>query len=328
MSSNSKSKRFAAYIELKGNNVNIIDRNFYALAGEIKNLSLSETYYRIRSAFERVPEVTRKSCADFFNKFGYWGRLDPAKGIYEQIELKAVALNEHIEDFVWSYEQLCDYRSKKTLFSVLNNWYRYDFRSTSETKEYLFDDYFDLDLVKCDRNEVIADLGAYTGDTVLSYIRNYGEDMYKRIYCYEITESVFETLKKNLAPYRNADCRLKGVSDREGVMRVNISSGGASANTLGSEEGAEIPVTTLDADISEPLTLIKADIEGHEQKALLGAERHIAQDHPKLLISVYHNNEDLWKIPRMIRTISPDYNFYLRYKSSPIYPTEITLICI
>ena len=44
----------------------------------------------------------------------------------------------------------------------------------------------------------------------------------------------------------------------------------ASANTLGQERGEEVPVTTLDQDITEPVTLIKADIEGFEQKAWKG----------------------------------------------------------
>lgn len=73
-------------------------------------------------------------------------------------------------------------------------------------------------------------------------------------------------------------------------------------------------MTTLDQDITEPVTLIKADIEGFEQKALEGAKHHILNDHPKLLFSVYHNNEDLWKIPQRIHQISPEYRFYLRFK--------------
>ena len=80
---------------------------------------------------------------------------------------------------------------------------------------------------------------------------------------------------------------------------------------------------------SEPVTLIKADIEGFEQRALArGPQPHRMRDHPKLLISVYHNNEDLWKIPRMIHDLSADYRFYLRYKSPATYPTEITLFAL
>ena len=260
--------------------MNVIDRNFYSLAEEIAK------------------------------------KLEPEKRVFDEIEMKAQALNEHIADFVWAYERLGDYRSKKTLYAVISNWFRYDFTTSAEAKENMFDDYFE------------ADLGAYTGDTVRSYIRNYGENCYKRIYCYEITESVFTRLKENLSGYRDIECRLKGVGDVEGEMYLSESAGGNSANTLGESGGARVAVTTLDADIAESLTLIKADIEGYEQKAIAGAKKHIANDRPKLLLSVYHNNEDLWKIPRMIDSIRGDYKFYLRYKSSPLYPTEITLIAL
>ncbi len=70
------------------------------------------------------------------------------------------------------------------------------------------------------------------------------------------------------------------------------------------------------------------DIEGYEQKALLGAEQHIKNEHPKLLISVYHNHEDLWKIPMMIKNMDDNYKLYLRYYGNNVFPTEIVLMAI
>ena len=307
--------------------MNVIDRNFSELVQEIHSLSEKELYYRIRRDFDRVPAETRKSCQDFFNRFGYWGRLDPQQGIFEQIELKELALFEHIGEYAWLYERLEDYRSKKTLYSILSNWYRYDFTSTAQTKYYMYDDYFDLDVVSCTPEEVVVDLGAYTGDTVKSYIRNYGEDCYRRIYCYEITPDSFGKLQKNLAGLRDIELRLKGVADMPGRLSLSPNEY-ASANRLLPDSEGEVEVTTLDLDIEEPVTLIKADIEGMEQRALAGARGHILNDHPKLLISVYHSNEDLWRIPQIIHEISRDYRFYLRYRGSPIYPTEISLLAV
>ena len=76
--------------------MNSIDTGFYALANEIETLQEQEIYHRIRTAFERVPAQTRKNCADFFNRFGFWGRLEPEKGIYEQIAGKAKTLYDHM----------------------------------------------------------------------------------------------------------------------------------------------------------------------------------------------------------------------------------------
>ena len=59
--------------------MNIIDREFYSLCEEIKSLDDKEMYYRMRKAFDKVPEVTRKSCENFFNRFGFWGNSTAKK---------------------------------------------------------------------------------------------------------------------------------------------------------------------------------------------------------------------------------------------------------
>ena len=304
--------------------MNRIDRSFNELINELGSLSEKELYHRIRSAFEKVPAETRRSCQDFFNRFGFWGRLETENGVYEQIELKELELFEHLDDFVWLYGELVDYRSKMTLYAILSNWYRYDFKSTAQAKEYMYDDYFDLDIVSCTPDEVVADLGAFTGDTVRSYISSYGGDCYRRIYCYEPSPASFEKLTQSLAGTRDLVLRQKAVADEPGRLEL-LNHEYASSNRLSDSPG-DVEVTTLDLDIEEPLTLIKADIEGSEYRALNGAKKHIMNEHPKLLISVYHSNEDLWRIPRLIHEISRDYRLHLRYRSSPIYPTEICLL--
>ena len=226
------------------------------------------------------------------------------------------------------YDRLADQRSKFTLYAVLSNRSRYDFESLARARENLFDEYFDLDLLRCTPDEVFVDLGAYVGDSVASYLLNYGAECYKRIYCYEITPEVFAALERTLRDIPRVSLRQKGVSDRPGVMRLNVCKTSSSANTLGSEGVCDVEVTTLDADIPEPVTLIKADIEGSERQALKGAENHIKNERPKLLISVYHGNEDLTAVPHLIDSIRSDYAFYLRSKGTPLHPTELTLFAL
>lgn len=92
--------------------------------------------------------------------------------------------------------------------------------------------------------------------------------------------------------------------------------------------GEEIEIVSLDEDIREKITLIKMDIEGAEQDALTGCIRHIREEKPKLLISVYHNNEDIWKIPKMIYDMNEDYQFYLRSNGWQWGPAELVLFAI
>lgn len=308
--------------------MNQIDVKFLNLLQDIRGLGKQELYYRIRSSFEKIPKETKVSMMNFFNHFLYWGSMDIEQHVYEEIELKVKELKEHLKDFEDLYLHLEDYRSKKLLYAILNNWVYYDFETLSQVQEKCFDDYFDLDLIPECKNEVFVDLGAYIGDSTLSFIENYGVDSYQKIYTYEVTPETYQILQKNLEPYPNIVHNLKGVGSKSGNVSIVSNVESASANTLLMDDKGEIPLVTLDEDIKEKITIIKSDIEGFEQEMIEGAKKHILEDHPKLLISVYHSNEDVWKIPKMIREIDDTYKFYLRYHGGSIYPTEITLIAI
>ena len=57
------------------------------------------------------------------------------------------------------------------------------------------------------------------------------------------------------------------------------------------------------------------DVEGEEYEALKGAARIIEEQKPKLAISVYHKNEDIFLIPQLLLELRKDYKFYLRHYS-------------
>ena len=59
-------------------------------------------------------------------------------------------------------------------------------------------------------------------------------------------------------------------------------------------------------------SFIKMDIEGAEIDALTGAQRTLARDRPILAISAYHRASDLWTIPRLIKSMAPEYDLHLR----------------
>lgn len=308
--------------------MNTIDKNFMGLINMIKNQSLEDIYNHIKDCFNKVKPNIQTSLEDYFKKFDYWGKLIISENNYEELYNRAESLKNHIEDYIFLYDKLEDYRSKKLLFAILNNWYNSDFETLKTSNETNYLHYFDADIVKCSKEEVIVDLGAYIGDTVIDYLNTYGTDNYKKIYCYEITDESFEYLKHNLSYYPNIEFIKKAVGDEIGNLYINKSSVDSSANKVSDLGEDVIHITTLDDDIKEPITMIKMDIEGYEQKALKGAKNHIVNDHPKLLISVYHNHEDLWKIPKMIDEMSDTYKFYLRYYGNNIFPTEIVLIAI
>ncbi len=302
-----------------------LDAQFLSLIESIRGTSYDKILYHINKTFQKLPDPTQKGLEDYFRRFGFWGTLNISKKDHSVFENRARALAEHWPDFLWLYERLCDYRSRFTLLAFLTNWYDFDFSRLGSAKEHIYHDYFDLDILRCGPEEVMVDLGAFIGDTVHNYVETYSG--YKRIYCYEITPNTFATLQRNLGSLQNIVYRQKGASDTEGVMYISENSD-TSANILSDSGLIAVETTTIDRDIQEPVTLIKMDIEGSEQKALLGCAGHIRNEKPKLAISVYHNNEDIWKIARMIEDICPGYRFYLRYHGGNMVPTEMTLLAV
>lgn len=119
---------------------------------------------------------------------------------------------------------------------------------------------------------------------------------------------------------------MKGLWDKEGSLSFASNEGGSSGQF--SENGAYVmEVTSLDSVLhDEEITFLKMDIEGSELNALKGAKLTIQMHKPKLAICVYHKPEDILVIPKYIKTLVPEYKFYLRHYSS--YNTETVLYAI
>lgn len=291
-----------------------------ALAGSREDIEAS-----IRKSMGRWGREIQNARTQYWEKYPLWGKNEA-----EVTANLTAALAGHGGDFLWLFHRLGDEQSRRVLTAVVRNWRFYEKEQLEQVIDQKNDDYFDRALLHCDENEVVADLGAYVGDTFLAYVKNYGSMAYRRYYCYEITKESFDALSMVTAAYPRVVLRRKGAGDAPGVMSL-AAGADASANALtsaGCAEGETVDIVPLDQDITEPLTLIKMDIEGAEQAALRGCARHIRQDRPKLALSVYHNFEDLWKLPRMIDEMAPGYRFYLRYHGGALWPSEITLLAL
>jgi hypothetical protein len=57
---------------------------------------------------------------------------------------------------------------------------------------------------------------------------------------------------------------------------------------------------------------VKIDVEGAELSALAGAKRIIKKGKSIWAFTMEHKYDDIWRIPLFIKSISNDYNFYLR----------------
>lgn len=307
--------------------MNYVDYNFKWLCDEINKSSEDEIFNHIKNKYLGLSPEIKDSLEKFLNNFNYWGKLDYKSDNFEEIKNRSYYLKKQLDLFIWLYDKLEDYRSKKLLFGILYNWYDYNFDVLKELMDNTYCHYFDLDIIKCE-DEVFVDVGAYNGDTTTNFINSYGTSSYKKIYCYEITDNIFDILSKNLSKYPNIECRKKAISNKKQTLKMDLNNTHDSANKLSKNGKIKIKATSLDNDISEQITMIKMDIEGEEINALKGARNHIEIDKPKLMISVYHNYEDLVRIPKLIDELNPNYHFYLRFYGTNIFPTEIVLFAV
>lgn len=306
---------------------NTWDAMFVKLMDYIRFVDFDSIVENAKISLYKKEDTIKKGMCLYYQAYSeMWGALDINNNCYDVIINRVTMLKEHREDFIWLYDRLGDWRSRQVLVSMLYNWITFDLKYINGMKEANFKDYFDLDLVKCDDDEVIVDLGAYIGDSALDYINTYGS--YRKIYCYEIDEANMKKVKENLQEYPDIEFRQKGAGSKSGRMYIQGNYDSSCNKVVEANTGREIEIVSIDDDIHEKVTLIKMDIEGAEQEALLGCKRHIQEESPKLLISVYHNNEDIWKIPRMIDEMKSDYHFYLRSNGKQLGPAEIVLFAI
>ena len=153
--------------------VNIIDQEFYSFLAKMDQMTEEEIFYNMKDRFLKLDPTLQNNFETFLNTFLFWGKLEREKQNYEQIEKKAQFLKKHGKDFLFLYQTLKDYRSKKILLAILRNYYYYDFKMLSEVKETCYDHYFDLDLVSSSKDTIFVDVGAYTGDSIASFQANH-----------------------------------------------------------------------------------------------------------------------------------------------------------
>ena len=213
---------------------------------------------------------------------------------------------------------LADERSVEVFDSVINYKLTGDVKLLKNTHS----DFSDVlcDVVGAEKFEVIADLGAYNGDTLreiapkapkLRRAIAFEPDRrnHKKLCDYAEGESRFCIEAHNIAAWDKCDALFfDGGGNRNSTLI------GGDAIAVGkAQKVVEVNADSLDNVINgERIDYIKYDVEGAEKEAIMGSLNTIERCLPTLCVSLYHRSGDIFELPLMIREKFPQYKFYMR----------------
>ncbi len=259
--------------------------------------------------------------ADVYTKKNVYGAglydIEKMKRLIAQDEeiIKYVRANLDDRKSVLAFDNLIEYRCTNN-DCLLKEIYESDKQQ-----------YFEPSLFELGVDEVFIDAGAYNGDTSCVFAKIVGSK-YKKIYIMEPDKRLINIVREYV--------RIKGLHDVEIVEKgaycksatitfKNIfESGSSRIDESGDEKIETIAIDEmLDGNYA---SFIKMDIEGAETEALKGCRKTIEKYHPKLAISIYHLERDLWEIPYVLMTKYPFYSFYIRHYTD--ITTETVLYAI
>jgi FkbM family methyltransferase len=234
---------------------------------------------------------------------------------------KDLSLNNYIDKIEYAYSILADQRSREIFIEVIKYWLTFQL---DLLKYYDPAMYFAKDLAERIDYGHFIDAGAFTGDTLVSWIKFFQPQNRISPYSYtafEPSTANFEELNdyvKTLpeAVQKNIFLEKCALGEKDEKLLLVSAGGGSNFRHTNaySSSGENVPVKRLDdMPAARTASIIKADVEGFEIPLLEGARGTIEQNRPSLLISAYHNFEDVWEIPNWVHILGLNYQVYLRH---------------
>lgn len=155
------------------------------------------------------------------------------------------------------------------------------------------------------QDDIVVDCGAAEG--LFSYVSAFTA---QRVYAIEPVPSWHSSLDATFSNFPNVTVLKCGVGHKCAQLKMTNDE---IFSKLSSKGEIEVNISTLDALLgNNPVTFLKADIEGYEFSMLLGAENIITVNRPKIALTVYHDGNDFLEIKTFLKDIHPDYRFRTR----------------
>ncbi len=225
---------------------------------------------------------------------------------------------EHEAEYRWLYSSFADDESRRVLLNVLLYKVTLNRNFLKSLARHTIDQYFDPEIFRFTENEVIADCGAFSGDSALLFFRLF--KTCSRYYLFEPDPANMLVAKRTLSACSYIDFLQYATSSGSRAEAFSIKGPSGRLQTSGS---MQVAVTSLDEAVKDDLTFIKMDIEGSEAETLDGAKLQIGKNKPKLAVCAYHKPDDAWQLARKILHLRPDYRLRFRLYHSAYCETVI-----
>lgn len=208
------------------------------------------------------------------------------------------------------YDSLEDDYSRQVYANIINFKISGDIRYLDSVTTPKADIY--KNLIKPGSHEVYVDLGAYNGDTIRELLE-FSKGRYSAIYAMEPDWKNYKKLAKFIDGMTHVKAYHAAAWCTDTELPFASKAGRQSSISADSEYTVE--ALTVDTILEEKTpTIIKMDVEGFEREAIWGASQSIGHYSPKLMIALYHRNEDIFEIPLLIKTLNPEYKLYIRHQ--------------
>lgn len=165
--------------------------------------------------------------------------------------------------------------------------------------------YYQIEETMVEAGDIVVDCGA--GEGLFSLVV---APVCKKVYLIEPMLNFVEALKMTFHHYTNVEIIPCAVSDEPGIAFVNER--GISSSLSMQKKGKPVRVETIDSLFYQkniPVSYIKADLEGYDLKAIVGARKTIERYHPKIAVATYHSPDHSRDIAKFIHAIYPCYKF-------------------
>jgi len=226
---------------------------------------------------------------------------------------------EHADKLSEVYHMLADDASREVFANVINFKISGNLGFLSAAMSEPAAPY--VNVLKLSDTEIFVDLGAYDSDTIHNFL-TLTKNRYTRIYAVEPDKDNYKKLAKKLEGM--GGIVLKQAAAWSKTTKLPFNAKGGRQSSVGTS-GDTVPAVSVDDMLAgQKATFIKMDIEGCELEAIWGSCNTIAKYSPKLSVAIYHRNEDIFRIPLLIRDINPNYQFYIYHSHRiPAWDTNL-----